>query len=186
MTITKQNLPLYLAIALPIILILVIVLAIYLPNRLAHPRYDFIYSQTMPGIPSSDYTGYTVINSKLQITPIPAYALPSGLSENTPKGAGLAPQPAILSLNVKLYYYNTNQNSSHEITFDQAQTYTLNSDPISPDNFQVQYGSYGGDVPFSAPDYSRVFLVGHGAHRQLQTNEQNNYDSFNFLGWVTK
>ena len=182
MRINKQNLSLYLAIALPILLIAAIALAIYLPNRFAHPQYDFIYSQTQPGTVNYDYNGYTVVNGTVQIAPVPVYAPPM-----TPGYITTPVQKNTPPTNVKLFYYDVKQNSAHEISFANAQKYSLNANSISPDNYHVEYGASGGGVPFSAStDYSKVFLVGHSAHLLLQINAGNYYNSFYFLGWINK
>lgn len=42
----KENLPVIIAIALPVLLILVVAAFVYIPNSIGRPQYNFIYTQT--------------------------------------------------------------------------------------------------------------------------------------------
>jgi hypothetical protein len=90
---------------------------------------------------------------------------------------------------VSLYVYNITTNTSHEVSFEEAQNLNLDSNTASPDGFSVIRGNQNvGMFPFfySESDYDTVYMVGHNVSKKLnlQLNGGPYYDNFRFLGWI--
>ncbi|TSC81734.1 MAG: Uncharacterized protein G01um101420_839 [Parcubacteria group bacterium Gr01-1014_20] len=150
-----------------------IALSIYLPALFIKPEYDFLYSI------GGDYSyrnEYVVENGQLIKKPI---TLP-----NTIK-TGQEPE---------LYVHDVSENASTKVSFEEAQNLNLDSNPQSPDGFEITYGSTGdGIFPiffWSERDYGSRYIKGHGVSKklnlQLTSSFQSYYNDLRFLGWVKK
>jgi len=154
----RKNISLILAVAIPILMIFLIIASIYWPRATAHPKFNFLY---LMGENYINNQQYVVQNEKLIFT--------QKNSEN----------------NAKFYIYDTTQNKSTEISFQDAQKLNLNANLKSPDGFEVvSGGNDGGIFPlfFGSTDnyYSRYLK---NDHTTLKLNIPHNYN-FRFLGWV--
>lgn len=178
--INKKNLPLYIALAVPVLMIILVAAFIYLPGIGQKPKYNFLY---VSGNNVYDYGynnyGYMVKNSQLIYVPQPASS--SAYYNNQIQ---TQEQP-------HFYLYDTVRNVATELTFDQAKTYNLDPTNTSPDGYTVQQGngSSGGDLFFgSAPsDYNSWFIKGHNRSTKLKlktVSSTYNYYNFRFLGWT--
>lgn len=169
----KKHIPLIFALSIPALLIIGVALSIYLPTLFIKPQYNFLFST------GGDYyyrNEYTVEGDKLVKKPV---ALPKAVQD------GKEPE---------LYLYDVQKNISTKISLVDAQALSLDSNPMSPDGFELTYGSDGGGVfPFfywSDRDYGSRFLKGHGVAKKINLPNIASYDyysgNFQFLGWIKK
>jgi hypothetical protein len=125
----KKDPALWIALALPIILIIGVALSIYIPRMGAHPTHSFLYE---PGYNQV----YTVTDSKLARR----YE-----SINPTRG--------------QLYVYDPKTKENTPISEEDAKKLELNSNPTSPDGYHIERGRSGGFFPFFYDGYSRDYLV---------------------------
>lgn len=175
----KKNLPLYIALAVPVLMIVLVAAFIYLPGIGTHPKYNFVY---MSGDNVSYYEqdGYSVSNGHLIYTKPPLPTNPNGTTTAPPLNS---PPP-------HLYLYDTSRNTATEITFEQAQAYKLDPSNSSADGYTIQQGNGGGGDFFfggGSSDYNSWFIKGHNRSVKLNlktVSSTYNYDNFRFLGWT--
>jgi hypothetical protein len=173
----KKNIPLILALAIPVVMILAVALAIYLPGIGQSPKYNFLY---MSG--SNIYYGYGQQE----------YTVSGGrLVQNPPQTAPNAYPPNYVQPDIAkphFYVYDVSKDTATEITFEQAQTYHLDSSLTSPDGYSIAQGNGGGgDFIFGGGggDYNSWFIKGHNrAHKLNLKLTAPNYYNFQFLGWI--
>jgi hypothetical protein len=172
----KKNITLIVGISIPILMILFVAGIIYLPGLFIQPKFNFLY------VSGDSYYypkyQYSVQNGKLVRSEIQR-------PEN---------QIYIPPREVKLYIYDVAKNESKEISFEEAQKLNLDPSPISPDGFEIVYGSHSEGsffFPFffwSERDYSTLYLKGHNVSKklnpQLSGSYYNYYDNFRFIGWI--
>lgn len=160
----RKNVPLIVAVAIPILMIIFVAASIYLPGLFMNPKYNFLY------LSGDNYsTRYYIKDDKL-----------------------LKQEQDVLYLSIretKIYFYHTELSKSEEISFEEAQKFKLNSNNLSPDGYSVVPGSSSGGIfPlffYSGDDYNSVYLKGNNASKKLNINTVGNYYSgFTFLGWV--
>lgn len=167
----KEHLPLIIGISLPILMILFVLGSVYVPGWLSQPQTDFIYS-VGDGY-NSGYKKYTVQNGKIILEPIPATSDPyqKEMYENT---------------SARIYYYDTEKDSSRLLSFEEAQAFTLNTETRSPDGYEVTTGNSNGDFGFIFGGGGRGwYLKGHGVSRKINTGSNDYYyGNLYFLGWV--
>jgi len=182
----QANFPLYVAIAIPIIMMVLVAATIYLPSLFAaQPQYNFLYTvndqgYTYPVRGTAPYYVYEVQDGKVtrqQITP-----------PNNPKE--LPNVPVAPDRGQKLYIYDVKKNASTSISFEEAQKLKLDNDATAPDGFVIQRGGQRENlfsVLFGGSDYNSMYLVKSGTGKKLSigpgNNQYNPYD-FNFLGWL--
>ena len=201
----KQNIPLYVGLALPVIMIILVTLAIYLPRVLssAVPQYDFLYMVNTNYSGCSSYgvqMGHVVKfenqteqckNWKVVDGSVPAPDTKPAVTGTTPVPVAVAPynmQPDV----VQFFRHNVKTNITTEISFTEATQLNLLSSALSPDGFEVKQrgGSAGifGDVfgGGSYADYQNRYMVGHGQSVKLDLHKSPDgmYYEPQFLGWV--
>lgn len=177
---TKKNLPLYIALAVPVLMIVLVWAFIYFPGIGKKPTVNFLY-MTGNYIYNYDYgynqQGYGVSNGHLIYTPPtvnPNIPVPYNNPQNT---------------DVHFYVYDVSKNESTEVTFAQAQSYQLDTTNTSSDGYTIQQGSGGsGDFLFGGGggDYTSWFIKGHNRSVKLNLKLTGNYSNFRFLGWITQ
>lgn len=175
MNFLKKNFTLIAGISIPILMVVVIALSIYLPSLFGvQPGFSFLYQS------GGNYYGkwdYIVSNGRLTREEI---IRKNDLDYYNPKVS-----------DPKLYIYDVSKNASREISFEDAQNLQINSNILSPDGFELSYGSNGDGVfPLffgGSRDYNSRYLKGHGIAKKinLQYPTGNSYD-FSFIGWITK
>ena len=175
--INKKNLPLYIALAVPVLMIILVAAFIYLPGIGQKPKYNFVY---MSGNNIYDYGyssyGYSVQNGHVIYTPQPATNSPA-----VPPQSQTPPQ---------FYLYDTAKNQATELTLQQAQGYNLDPTNTSSDGYTIQQGNGGGSDLFfggTPSDYNSWFIKGHNRSWKLNlkmVSSTYNYYNFRFLGWV--
>jgi hypothetical protein len=172
----RKNLPLILGFAIPILMVVFVIGTIYVPALIVKPHYGFVYAT---GNRYYDYGDHYVVESgKVIKKTIP---VPKNSTNNYP-----------YQDNLKLYIYDTEKDSSKEITLDEAQKLTLDQNIKSPDGFVLDQG-YGNSGIFelfgSNRDYNAHYLKkGIVSKKIYLTTPSNNIYSYNgdiqFLGWV--
>ncbi|MCL5774812.1 MAG: hypothetical protein M1333_01205 [Patescibacteria group bacterium] len=173
---TKKNLPLLVALAIPLLMILGVAAAVYLPGLGKKPTYNFLYLSgsgvTYPGY--ADYY-FSVENGKL-------------IKQAMPPDSSLSIYYKNQARDQRLFVYDAESDTSKEVGFEEAQKYTLDSANQSPDGYQVSRGTYSGGFLFfdGRSDYEHWYLRGHNRSRQLNLKlvGANTYDNFRFLGWI--
>ena len=168
---TKRNVPLLVALSLPVLMIGMVALTIYWPAHFEKFGGEFLYA-----VPSSwsNQSFYAVINGRLQ--KLPVAAPPAGIYAPT--------------VTTRLYLHDVVKNVSRDITFEEAQALVLDAGPKSAQGFEIVHGSQSQEfVPFlffSQPDYSTVYIRGRHASRKMDVR-LNTYPyngQFQFLGWI--
>lgn len=170
---TKKNISLILGISIPILMILFVAGSIYLPGIFIRPKFNFLY------VTGDDYycgLRYSVQSGKLVKNDIKK---PENQECYPPRGE------------VKLFIHDVLKNESKEVSFEEAQLLSLDSNIKSPDGFEVEYGSSdGGIFPFffgSSIDYNSLYLKGHNVSKKLNIQTGGSYYyNFRFLGWIKK
>ncbi|MDE2439283.1 MAG: hypothetical protein KGN01_07890 [Patescibacteria group bacterium] len=168
----KKNITLIVGISIPVLMILFVAASIYLPGLFVQPKYNFLYVSGDDYYYYNQYQ-YSVQNGKLVRNEI-----------TRPEGQTYPPQR-----DVKLYVYDVAKNESKEISFAEAQNLNLDSSNVSPDGFEVTYGSRGdGFFPFffySGTDYNNRYLKGHNVSKKLNLQLSGSYyNNFRFIGWI--
>jgi hypothetical protein len=170
----KKNLPLYIALAVPVLMILLVAAFIYFPGVGKHPKYNFFYMSGNDVYYYGYGQGYQISGGHVIYNP---------------------PQPppgqisSIQQVEPHFYVYDVTTSQSSEISFSQAQKYTIDSTNTSPDGYTVEQGNGGGgDFLFGGggpSDYNSWFIKGH--NRAVKLNLKltgNTYSNFRFLGWI--
>jgi len=175
MEMIKKNITLVIGISIPILMILFVAGSIYLPGLFIKPHFNFLY---VSGNDSYYYYNngyqYSVQNDKLIKNEIRQL---ENQNYNPPR------------VESKLYIYDVAKNESREISFEEAQNLNLDSNNMSPDGFEVTYGSRGdGFFPFffrSERDYNTRYLKGHNVSKKLNLQLSGSYyNNFRFIGWI--
>lgn len=168
----KKHITLLVGIAIPILMILFIAGSIYLPALFTQPKFDFLYANSDDYYYYNQYQ-YAVQNGKLTRSE----------THNTSNPDYQPPRE------VRLYMYDVARNESREISFEAAQYLNLDSSIVSPDGFEVTYGSRGESFfPlffWSDRDYSTRYLQGHNVSKKLNLQLSGSYyNNFRFIGWI--
>lgn len=168
-----------LAFALPLGLILVVALSTYLPSLFISTSYNFVYTSCTDGENYYSYNcdnylqkRYSVVGNKL-------------IAENVD-----SPNE---NYTARIFLHDTEKNESREITFEEAQTLTLNSLLTSPDGVTVSshYDRRGGDFFFifdgGSSSYGYYLTKGNSRSKINLINSTDQYyyrNNFQFIGWV--
>jgi hypothetical protein len=174
MTINKKNIPLIIALAIPVLMIILVAAFIYLPGIDQKPKENFLYLSGSNNYYPYGQQQYQVTSDHLIQNPAPT---------STPSNYPVPDNAA-----AHFYIYDVTKNTATELTFTQAKTYTLDSSNTSADGYTIQQGnSGGGDGLFGGvpDDYNNWFIIGH--NRSIKLNLKltgTDYDNFQFLGWV--
>lgn len=168
--VNKKNIPLYLALAVPLLMILVVVILVYLPGIGKSPKINFLYA-TGDQITYDYYNRYYVSGNHLNVSqdPVPNY------------------QPSYNKKDVHFYIYDVIKKEASEISFNEAQQLNLDPSNISSDGYVVTNGSNNGGFPFGGPsDYNSFYIRGHNRSQKLnlKLSGSNYYSNFRFLGWI--
>lgn len=171
---SKEQLPLIIGIAIPVIVTVAVGLSVWIPTLYApKPMYDFLYSVNDGYAVDQQYV---VENEHLVKRKLPATEVPIK-----------SPPPVYPAI---LYYYDAKSDTSKQISFEDAKKYALNAGVISPDGFEITSGDRSEGI-FPAlfggvqNDYQSRYLRGHGAAYKLNLAVSSmDYYSFRFLGWI--
>lgn len=167
----KKEFVIFMSIPASIVILVAVILLV--PQLLARPSFDFIYSYC----PSYDCSSYLVQNGTVtqDNTPIGTD------SNSTPDGGQTQPQ---------LYYYNVHANSASRITLGQANMYNLDSANVSPDGYTLTQGNTSDNgFLFWGSSYDGNWYLKNGLKKKLLNigNGASYYDNnLQLLGWIRK
>lgn len=174
----NKNYSLIIALLLPVLLMLVIALNIYWPRLWINPpKFNFVYIINTSYYPAKEYF---VENNKIMEK---EKIYPGQMNAVQPLGQ------------VKLYLHDVTANQGREITYAEAGQLKLDGNYISPDGFQIAYGTGGGDsfFPFffySNRDYDSLYIKKENYTKKLNLVTPYSYYSYNyynrvpFIGWI--
>jgi len=173
----KKNITLVFGISIPILMILFVAGSIYLPGLFIRPHFNFLYVSNNDSYYYNHNNGYeyAVQSNRLVRSEM---RQPENQNYNPPQ------------VELKLYVYDVVENKAKEISFADAQNLNLDSNVISPDDFEIVYGSRGdSSFPFfwgGRTDYNTRYLKGHNVSKKLnlQLNGSSHYNNFRFIGWI--
>jgi hypothetical protein len=189
----KQNIVILLAFILPILLITGVALSVYIPSLFLSTKYNFVYTTCAKGIDSEypfkciNYTQkrYSVVNNKMIINNID----PTLDSDNNKI-------PDIYDSDfsndtIRIILHDTEKNESREITFEEAQTLTLNNFETSPDGVAIK-GDWSGGSDFfmfggSSSTYGYYLTKGKIKNKLNLIYDYDQYyyrEGLQFIGWV--
>ncbi len=175
--IEKKNIPLIIALAIPVLMIALVAAFIYLPGIGQKPKYNFLYA-----------TGINIYSLSSDING--SYNVESGhITYHQPQRQPNPIQPFYKSdvAEPHFYLYNVTKGTAEELTFDQAKTYSLDPANVSEDGYTVQRGNGGGDFIFGGggSDYNNWYIKGHNRSTKLNLKSSSlDYYNFQFLGWI--
>lgn len=184
----KKHLPLVVAIALPIVFIGILAAAIMLPSMRMNPQHDFVYvdhsdMDKFSYEPIYFRNKYAVEGEKIVRVPLEVPQRAQADSLAIPSGYRYEDAPT-------LYYYSIRENTSREISFEEAQVLTVAAGPSSPDGYNVSF-EYSSDGIFElfGSGSDSGYVISKGAARKSLTGmsvDQNGYGGYNFelIGWV--
>jgi len=163
----KKNIPLIVALSIPVLMVAVITVSIYVPTLFIKPQFDFIYST---GENYCYINRYSVVNQKV--------AQNQGKKNNETDYCRNSPDP-------RLFYFDVESFTSNEIQLSEAQKYSLDNRLKSPDGFEVAHGNHSFDLFFfGGSSYNDKYLKKGAFSRKIATMKPYYYYNFKFLGWV--
>jgi hypothetical protein len=164
----KRNGAVWLAVAIPVVVIAVVALSIYVPRLFVHPATDFVYvlGDTHQG--GGGGSDYRVVDGRIAEAPTSTYGPPT-------RG--------------RLYRYDVKANTAQSLTLEQARRLVVDANLSSPDGFTVAYadGVSNGLFPFDGGNgKAAVYLDGRSVRLKLDIAVGRSYepDGFRFLAWV--
>ena len=169
MKINKQKLPLYIALAIPMLMIVLIALFVYIPGIGKKPHINFLY---VSGQGYYSNYNYAVSGGKL---------IMNTFTSTDPVYKGIVTTPHI-------YLYDVSTDKATELAFQDAQKYTLDASTESSEGFAFRRGGYSGGFLFDVGnDYNSYYLVGFNRKHKLNLKTVGTgYDDNQFLGWIIK
>lgn len=175
---TKKNIPLIIGLALPVLMIIAVAISIYVPRLYTDkPHIDFLYLTGDAYFYGYGYPHYTVRDRTLE-----KQELPEEVQREVSRIS-----PPIQRGDVRFFVHDVENNTSREISFEEAQKLKLESLQESPDGFSlVRGGQVNGVFPFfyNGQDTQEWYLRGHGVSYPVDVRQGTGYDSLHFLGWI--
>lgn len=170
----KKNWSLWLAVALPVLMIVFVAISIYVPRLWApKPQYNFVY------VSHDTTTGYVIPQYAVRVVDGKITKEVVALDETIPvtvKQQYVEPH---------LYVYDMKTGESRSLTFEEAETLKLDDRKQSPDAFFVkQTNGYGG--PFDSGSSPALYIAGHSVSQKLDLRGVTNPYDFSFVGWVVQ
>ncbi|RJQ37166.1 hypothetical protein C4552_01535 [Candidatus Parcubacteria bacterium] len=167
----RQNLPLIIAIVVPVVMIIAVAASIIVPQWMVRPEYDFLYA-TSYGYPP--LATYAVENGKLVRHPVQQPEIP--------------PYPRTTA-EPELWRYNARDDASRKISFEETQLLQLDPSTRSPDGFALERGSGAENIfeaLFGGSRYNEWYLTKNGSARRISISPSTPYYDYNpqFLGWI--
>lgn len=165
---SSQLKDLFLLFSIPIGIALFAAAAIYIPRLMADPKYDFIYSLCN----SYDCRDSYAVDSTGRVT------------------KELIDSPSLrYDNNVStLRYYDTANDSTRSLTFEEAQKYRLNTSSKSPDGYTLSQEQRSSGFLFWGGGSEGWVLKDGAKKKKIELFNDGSYYSRNitFLGWVEK
>jgi hypothetical protein len=190
----RENLPVIIAIGLPVLLVLCIALLTWLPSFGPKPGYDFLfikdtsrsyYEQSSCVVYSNYYEvkdGYltkkpyiTTVFDKREVSE-PCYGYAQIKQKDSPD----------------LFVYNTKEDVVFQITFEEASKFKTRGESISPDGFKVSKRMLNRGVfeLFGGGNNEGVFISKKNFYIKTSISEGDNgtysyyNDDFKFITWI--
>ena len=184
----KKHLTLIIGVSLPIIFIIIIAIVIFVPSLSIKPEHNFVYVDVNSN--NNYYSGNVYKNSFVikdgKIVKEPASNL-EYLQEQNKKYTNykLIEAPT-------LYLYNVIENTAKQITLDEANNYTFDPGPSSPDGYTVKFerNSDGIFEIFGSNNNSSGYFIEKNRGKKKLTGltlENGNYyynSNFQLIGWI--
>ena len=170
-----KHLPVLIGIFLPVIFIVIITIVIFAPSLSIKPEHNFLY------IADKNYLEY---NQQYQHT----YAVRDSLIVLEP----ITPREDVIQTEESptLYLYDVKKNTSHQISFAEAQNYFLDPGPSSPDGYTI-VRDYGHDGIFelmgSNDSNNGYFISKDNGKKKLSGLDGRRYwheGNFTLIGWI--
>ncbi len=165
----KKNVPLIVALTIPLMMVVIIAVSIYLPSLFVKPTTNFIYS-----LGGDYYSQHRYAVKEGRVAQIDVKYPENNYSPTNYKDP-------------RIYYHDIVSNTTREISLEEAQSFLLDDRNVSIDGFQIVSGSHGGDIFFYdySSRYKRYIKKGSFSKKLNLDNDETYY--FQFLGWeVTK
>lgn len=167
----KNNLPLVMAIAIPVLLMIFMMAIIYIPQQQIKPVYNFLY------LAGGEYWNqYPAIKDNRLVIPSPP--------------ASLVPDSYYSSRKSNYYIYQPAKDESRKITEEEAKQLKLLDQPVSPDGYSVGRNTDNtsfGILPLilGVTDSSKGIYLKNKQFKKRISVEAGlyNYD-FRFIGWI--
>lgn len=170
----QKNMVLWVALAIPVLMVLFVAGSIYLPMRNTEaPRYDFIYALRN----YSDGYAYLVVDGSLVADVIDR------------EGAAKAVPPGVASAPTRFFRHVVAENTSQELALADVQKLKLDNTTTSPDGYALVRGGQGGGVfPFFLfeGNYGDQYLVKNTASFKMNIKEISEpyFAPTQLIGWV--
>ncbi|PIR82984.1 hypothetical protein COU19_02880 [Candidatus Kaiserbacteria bacterium CG10_big_fil_rev_8_21_14_0_10_56_12] len=172
----NKNWPLIIGVSLPLIFIVALSVIVFLPRLFVTPAHNFIYSADTNYYTNDYYRNtYKVVQGRVTLDPIPARYT----AENERRDA-----PA-------LYLYDVKSDTSHQITLAEADAYTVDPGPSSPDGYVVsyEYGHNGIFELFGSDNSNQGYFISKGSSARKLTgitsgDRYTNGGGFKLIGWI--
>ncbi len=179
-----KNLPLIIGIALPLVFIIIISIVIYAPSLFIKPKHNFIYTTNTYSNSYNQFVYYKVENNRIttETTSAPKPGQVVTVYENNVNPEGLPP----------LYLYDVKNDTSRQITLEEAQKFIVEAGPSSPDGYTIQY-DYSHDGIFELFGSSRnnqgQYITKGNGRKKLSGLGGDAYGyrydyNFRLVGWV--
>lgn len=197
----KENIPFYVAIGAPILLVLIIGALSYMPKVFSKSDYNFLYSENSAnnqyafrGNDCIVYEKYYQISADGSISLRDFYIAESG--EEDPEIVRMKAcggQPMVFRSAPDLYVFDFETNTSRKIAVDQLPDIKILDINTSPDGYRVSTRYSSGsllDIFGGSDNRSGVFLIKNGNPvRRIETETSTNEsyyseNDFRFIGWV--
>ena len=179
----KENIPLVVGLAIPVLMVIALAAIIFLPRAYVQPQYDFVYSTGDYPVYINDSdntrTEYRVVNNTIEkdVTPdqseqrFPRYDAPP-----------------------KFYRYSVAEQRSQELNSEELLSLTVDPAKESPDGFRLTYAREHDnflEAFFGGRDRSQQVLAKGSVSIEVQLTtgaKSSNYywrDS-GFIGWIVE
>ena len=164
----KEKIPILIGILLPVILVLAFMAYLFLPSIMPGTEYNFIYTVREDNysyrIQNEENFTYNVVNNQIVYTG----------DQNNPT--------------MKLYLYDTKNNTSRLISLSEANNFHIHPGPSSPDGFNVQYEWRGSYSLFYSSSSDRGYYIRKGNRSKKLTgfHWSHNNSSFKLIGWIKR
>jgi len=188
MKLIKEHLLVVGALSLPLLFIAAVTLIVYLPVWLINPQYDFVYiscdaNRYYAEVSCEDFLAskYQVVDGRLTVKEI------DYTRDQNRNGEPDFAQ----SYRERIFLYDTDRDTSREITLDEIVTFTVTPLRTAPDGVTLTsgYGADGADfIPlFSFRSHAYTWQLEHEGYRQtinLADNPRDYVSEIHFVGWV--
>ncbi len=184
-----ENVFLVFAFVLPVAFVVIVGLSVYIPSSRLSTDYDFVYATCGQGFIRYPYLCGEYLGLR--------YDFEDGVLVE--KEVDINPNPAAYEFELRakggfssrLFLYDTETDTSREISLEEAQRLALNRNMTLPDGIMVEY-KYGSGIdvfPFINSRSSGGYYMTKGkARRKLNiVNSSGSYNyrnNFYFIGWV--